>query len=95
MNSGYSTEVVATNYKLSLLVHFLKMVEILFRRDIRIHTKWPLQSFSQDYGLASHITYIVCVNFINDWRDLQFNILNLDCGVWRVDYDQITSSIVA
>ena len=32
----------------------------------------PLQSFSQDYGLASHITHVVCVNFIREWRDLQF-----------------------
>ena len=34
----------------------------------------PLQPFSQDYGLASHTTYIVCVNFICKWWDLQFNI---------------------
>ena len=24
---------------------------------------WRLQPFSQDCGLASHITYVVCVNF--------------------------------
>ena len=35
--------------------------------------KWPLQPFSQNYGLALH-THIVCVNFIREWRDLQFNI---------------------
>ena len=35
---------------------------------------WPLQPFSQDYGLASHITHVVCVNFIREWRDLQFNV---------------------
>ena len=34
---------------------------------------WPLQPFSQDYGLASHTTYVVCVNFIREWRDLQSN----------------------
>ena len=34
---------------------------------------WPLQPFSQDYGLASHITHVVCVNFSREW-DLQFNI---------------------
>ena len=34
---------------------------------------WPLQPFSHDYGLASHTTY-VCVNFIREWRDLQFNV---------------------
>ena len=34
---------------------------------------WPLQPCSQDYGLASRNTHIVCVNFIREWRDLQFN----------------------
>ena len=32
---------------------------------------WPLQPFSQDYGLASHTTHVVCVNFIHQW---QFNV---------------------
>ena len=35
---------------------------------------WPLQRFSQDYGLASHTTHVVGVNFIREWRDLQFNV---------------------
>ena len=35
---------------------------------------WPLQPFSQDYGLACHTTHVVCVNFIRVWRDLQFNV---------------------
>ena len=35
---------------------------------------WPLQSFSQDYGLVSHTTHVVCVNFIREWWDLQFNV---------------------
>ena len=41
-----------------------------------VHTyihNWPLQPFSQDYGLASHTTYIVCV-FIRAWWDLQSNV---------------------
>ena len=32
-----------------------------------IHTyihNWPLQSFSQDYGLDSHTTHVACVDFI-------------------------------
>ena len=33
----------------------------------------PLQPFSQDYGLPSHTTHIVCVNFMREWRDLHFN----------------------
>ena len=35
---------------------------------------WPLQPFSQDCGVASHNTHVVCVNFIHDWRDLQFTV---------------------
>ena len=35
---------------------------------------WPLQHFSQDYGLASHTAHVVCVHFIREWRDLQFNV---------------------
>ena len=33
---------------------------------------WPLQPFSQDCGLASFT--IVCVNFIQEWQDLQFKV---------------------
>ena len=39
-----------------------------------IHNNWALQSFSQDYGLASHTTHVVYVNFIRERRDLQFNV---------------------
>ena len=35
---------------------------------------WSLEPFSQDYDLASHITYVVCVNFIHEWRELQFKV---------------------
>ena len=38
-----------------------------------IHNR-PLQPFSRDYGLASHSTHFVCVNFIHECRDLQFNV---------------------
>ena len=34
----------------------------------------PLQPFIQDYGLASHTTHIVCVNFIREWRHLELNV---------------------
>ena len=40
---------------------------------IYIHN-WPLQSFSQVNDLVSHTTYVVCVNFIHKWRDLQFKV---------------------
>ena len=42
-------------------------------RHTYIHN-WLLQPFSQAYGLASHTTHVVCVNFICEWRDLQFNV---------------------
>ena len=32
--------------------------------------------FLKDYVLASHTTHVVCVNFIHEWRNLQFNV---DC----------------
>ena len=32
---------------------------------------WPLQPFRQDYGLAFHISHVVCVNIIRERRDLQ------------------------
>ena len=44
---------------------------------INIHTyihNCPVQSFSQDYDLASHTTHVVYVNFIREWRNLQLNI---------------------
>ena len=35
---------------------------------------WSLQPFSHIIGLVSHTTYVVCVNFIHKWRDLQFKV---------------------
>ena len=43
------------------------------RKHTYIHN-WPLEPFSQDYGLSSHTTHVVCVNFIHESRDLQFNV---------------------
>ena len=33
-----------------------------------------LQAFSQDHDLVSHTIYVVCVNFIHNWWDLQFKV---------------------
>ena len=44
-----------------------------FNRHTYIHN-WPLQPFSQGYGLASHTTHVVRVNFIRGWRDLLFKV---------------------
>ena len=32
---------------------------------------WQLQPFSQDYGLASQITHVVCINSVRKWQDVQ------------------------
>ena len=40
---------------------------------LQIHNG-PLQPFSQDFGLASHTTHVLCVNIIHKWRDLAFNV---------------------
>ena len=56
---------------------FTKIDLLSVGNGLNIHTdihNWPLQSFSQDYGLASHTTPVVCVNFTRKWRDLQFNV---------------------
>ena len=45
----------------------------ILQRHTYIHN-WSLQPFSQDFGLASHTAHVACVNFIRDWRDLQFNV---------------------
>ena len=33
-----------------------------------------LQPFSQNYALASHTIYVVCVNFMHEWRNLKFEV---------------------
>ena len=33
-----------------------------------------LVGLHQDYDLASHATYVVCINFIHKWRDLIFKV---------------------
>ena len=50
----------------------IKYIHYLYTH-MYIHN-WPLQTFSQDYDLASHTTYFVCFNFIHEWWDLQFKI---------------------
>ena len=40
---------------------------------IIIHNS-SLQPFIQEYDLAAHTTYIVFVNFIYEWRVLQFKV---------------------
>ena len=62
-------------------VYLIKPLNMLQSNSIYtytyIHTyihNWPLQPFSQNYGLASLITYVVCIDFIRELWDLQFNV---------------------
>ena len=60
--------------KINFTCHYILLQNSLLNN---IHTyihNWPLQPFSQDYGLASHTTHVMCVNFIRERRDLEFNV---------------------
>ena len=46
----------------------------MFVRDNELGFGTRIQPFSQDYSLASHTTYVLCVNFIRMWWDLEFNV---------------------
>ena len=46
---------------------------ILFAKPMQ-GCAWSLQPFNQNYDLASHILYGVCVNFIYEWLNLQRQI---------------------
>ena len=45
---------------------------IHFRYQVSLQTYIQISSqpFSQYYNLVSHITYLVCINFIHEWREL-------------------------
>ena len=68
-----------TRYLEVILVHniiIIWSIEAFMQTNLmwmipNIHN-WPLQPFSHDYDLSAHTTYVVCVNFKNEWRDLQF-----------------------
>ena len=52
------------------------IVHSKLRPDVKILMKL-LQTFglqSSDYNLASPTTHVLCINFIREWRDLQFNV---------------------
>ena len=47
--------------------------QLLTDKDSYTHN-WSLQPFSQEYDLVFYITYVVYVNFIHEWQDLQFKV---------------------
>ena len=71
--TGFSETFLWQVYILSEFLPEICWEEIAEEIHTNIHS-WPLQLFSQDYGIASHIIHVVCVNFIREWWDLQFNV---------------------
>ena len=55
------------------ILHSVHLKTKKFNAYVYIHN-WPLQPSIQDYGLVSHTTHLLCIHFIHEWRDLQFNV---------------------
>ena len=72
-SSVYTLYINNYNYQRIIRQIFVTAVKQCTHIHTYIHN-WPLQPFSQDYGIVSHITHVVCGNFICEWRDLQFNV---------------------
>ena len=73
ITSGFATE---EHRKIKPVFHgnifqILSVAYTYIRTYIRY---WPLQPFSQDYGLVSNNTHVVFVNFICEWWNLQFKV---------------------
>ena len=66
-------DTLSTQYQGIIAYYITRFTNILFLIRTHIHN-WSLQPFSQAYDLASHDTYVVCVNFIYKWRDLKFKV---------------------
>ena len=48
----------------------------MMKRNVRLHT-YIIGHYNPSVriiDLVSHTTYVVCVNFIHKWRDLQFKV---------------------
>ena len=60
---------VNLNFKIAIFLSLPSVIAILRSLGITMQVSrmfthnWSLQYFSQDYHLASHTTYVVCVNF--------------------------------
>ena len=58
-----------------------------FSNTYYIHN-WPLQLFIQDYGLASHATYVVCIIFIREWRYIQLTSIPNERSFEKFSHDR-------
>ena len=52
----------------------LSMKELKSKCNGRITPIYFLQPFSKDYNLVSLTTYVVCINLIYEWQNLQFTV---------------------
>ena len=71
-NKGYLTFIyhkVFNDYKLSNVFEW----KFSFLSHTYIHN-WPYNPSVRVIDLVSHTTYVVYVNFIHKWRDLQFKV---------------------
>ena len=59
---------MTTYLRVERVVFTRQQQQIIFEIHIYIHT------VSQDYGLISHTTHVVCVNFIREREDPYFNV---------------------
>ena len=53
----------------TVLYHDSSKMQSFLAFNSMLHTyihNWPLQPFSQDYGLASYTAHVVCVKFIRE-----------------------------
>ena len=67
--------VLKRNLRKYSVVFFKAFSKGVWRSRFTYIHNWSLQHFSKDYDLASRTTYVVCVNFMHDWRDLQFKFV--------------------
>ena len=83
LNAAIQTLVIANSYIHTYIIGHHNSLLLLITENnmflvflIYIHTyiihNWSLQSFSQDYNIASH--YVACGNFIHEWRDSELQI---------------------
>ena len=67
------SQLCSSGGRIKLIIRQIRHEVSVTIHEISIHN-WPLQPLSQDYGLASHTTHVVCVNFIREKRNQQFNV---------------------
>ena len=58
--------------KLNMKWIFLTFIDLMKILKSFLLYNWLIQPFSLDCNPVSHTTYVVSVNFIHDWRDIQF-----------------------